>query len=117
MQHEHTGLLVGNDPAEAAAALVRLSREPDLLQRCSTQSRALVEAGYGADQCFERWLGVIEQAQGATTVQFPMNIAKLRRVIPLADHRFQAQYDSTGWPSNKLHMRRVVIALKRRIGI
>ena len=61
VQHEITGLLVVIDPAEAAAALVRLSLEPDLWQGCSTQSRALDEACFGADQCFELWLGLIEQ--------------------------------------------------------
>lgn len=54
VQHERTGLLVSNDPAEAAAALVRLSSEPNFWQRCSTQTRALAEGGYGAEQCFER---------------------------------------------------------------
>lgn len=117
VHNEHTGLLVSNDPAEAAAALVRLSREPGLWQRCSTHSRALVEAGYGADQCFERWLGVIQQTQGAATVQFPMNTAKISRVIPKGDQRFQAQYETTGGPSNKWHLRRVASVLKRRIGI
>ena len=53
VQHEHTGLLVENDPAKAAAALLRLSREPDLWQHCSTQAQALVQAGYGADQCLQ----------------------------------------------------------------
>lgn len=117
VHHEHTGLLVANDPAEAAAALVRLSRDPGLWQCISTQSRALVEAGYGADQCFEQWLEVIQQEQGIASVKFPMNTSPLKLIIPMGDSRFQSQYDTIGWPLYKMHLRRVGSALKRRIGI
>ena len=47
--HERTGLLVGNDPAEAAAQLVRLSGDSQLWQHCCTNSRALVQEGYNAN--------------------------------------------------------------------
>ena len=117
VHHERTGLLVGNDPAEAAAALVLLSRDPTLWQRCSTQSRALVEACYGADLCFERWLAVIQQSQGASTVQFPLHSAKLGRVIPVGDRRFQSHYAPAGWLPSTLHPRRIASALKLKIGI
>lgn len=115
VQHERTGLLVENDSAKAAAALVRLSRDPDLWRHCSTQARALVHAGYGAEHCFDRWFEVIQRTKGTATVQFPMGIANLRRLIPEGDHRFLAQYPTTGMLLNKWHPRRVASALKRRI--
>ena len=92
VQHERTGLLVGNDPAEAATALVRLSHEPELWQGCSTQARALAVAGYGADECFERWFSVIEQQRGPARPAFPIPTTNLRRLLPLDDPRFQSQY-------------------------
>ena len=116
VQHEHTGLLVGNDPAEAAAALVRLSREPDLWQRCSTQSRALVEAGYGADQCFERWLGVIEQQRVSARPPFSIRTTDLRRLLPLPDPRFQSQYPPPPPRWSRLHPRRLLGRLRRMAG-
>jgi glycosyltransferase involved in cell wall biosynthesis len=115
VHHEHTGLLVGNDPAEAAAALVRLSREPDLWQRCSTQSRALVEGGYGADQCFERWLGVMVQLRGPARPPFPIRTAGLRRLLPLTDARFQSHYAPPPSRWSRLHPRRMLGRLKRSV--
>jgi len=108
VQQEHTGLLVGNDPAEAAAALARLSRDPDLWQRCSTQSRALVEGGYGADQCFERWLGVMEQQRRPARPPFPICTSDLRRLLPLADLRFHSQYPPPPSVWSRLHPRRTL---------
>ena len=106
--HERTGLLVGNDPAEAAAALVRLSREPDLWQHCSTQARELVQSGYAADQCFERWLGVIGQHQNAGRSRAPIRTRDLRRFLPLADPRFQSQYPAPPPRWSRLYRRRVL---------
>jgi colanic acid/amylovoran biosynthesis glycosyltransferase len=117
VQHEHTGLLVENDSVRAAAALVRLSRDPDLWHHCSTQARTLVQVGYGAEQCFERWFEVMQQPKSTVTVQFPISISNLRRVIPEGDHLFTAQFPTTGMPLNKWNPRRVASALRRRIGI
>ena len=108
VQHERTGLLVENDPVEAAAALLRLSHTPTLWQHCSTQARALVQAGYAADQCFERWLGVIGQHQNAGRPRAPIRTRDLRRFLPLADPRFQSQYPSPPPRWSRLHPRRVV---------
>jgi colanic acid/amylovoran biosynthesis glycosyltransferase len=116
VHHERTGLLVGNDPAEAAAALVRLSREPDLWQRCSTQSQALVEAGYGADQCFERWLELIGQQQSATRLRAPIHSRDLSRFLPLVDPRFQSQNASPPPRWSRLHPRRMLGRLRRMAG-
>ena len=117
VQHERTGLLVENDPARAVAALVRLSRDPCPWQRCFTQARAQVHAGYGAEHCFERCLEAIQKTKDTATVQFPISNANLPRVIPEGAHRFIAQYPTTRIPSNKLDPRRVASALKRRIRI
>ena len=108
VQHERTGLMVGNKPAEAAVAVVRLSRDPDLWQRCSIQSRALVEGGYGAVQCFERWLALIEQQRGPAHPPFPIHTTDLERLLPLADLRFKSQYPSAPSSWSRLHPRRLL---------
>lgn len=111
--HERTGLLVSNDPVEAAAALVRLSREPELWQRCSTQSRALVEGGYGAEQCFGLWKKLINQHQLSATVHQPISTNSLRRELPFGDARFQVQYPSPPSPWRRFHPRRGLGILQR----
>ncbi len=116
VHHERTGLLVANDPADAAAALVRLSQEPALWQRCSTQSRALAKAGYGADQCFEQWLDVIEQQRLAARPTFPIRPTDLRRLHPLADPRLRSQYPSAPSSWSRLHPRRLLGCLRRITG-
>ena len=110
VHHERTGLLVGNDSAEAAAALVRLSREPDLWTQCSTQSRALVQAGYGAEQCFEQWFSMIKQKNYPTRTPAPILTWDLSTILPLADPRFRTQYPS---PPPHWSLRRLLGRLRR----
>jgi glycosyltransferase involved in cell wall biosynthesis len=114
---EQTGLLVANDPAEAVDALVRLIHEPRLWHHCSTQALALIEEVYGAEQCSERWLELIQQTHSTAMVQmhFPMKTSNLRQTIPMADQRFQAQYYLNAPPPNKLGLRKIAGALKRRM--
>ena len=116
VQHEHTGLLVENHPAEAAAALVRISRDPVLWQRLSTHSRALVEAGFGAEQCFERWLRLIEQQRSPARSAFPICITDLHRALPTADSRFQLLYTSPPSRWHVLHPVRVFRRFRRWMG-
>ena len=115
VHHERTGFLVGNDPAAAAATLVRLSRDPDLWQHCSTQSRALVEAGYAADQCFLHWLRVLEQHRCPVPPTFPIRTTDLRRLLPFADPRFQSQYLQAPSHWSRLHPRRLLGRLRRGV--
>lgn len=115
VHHERTGLLMANDPAEVAAALVRLRREPDLWQTCSTQSRALAEAGYGADQCVQRWLGVIEQQLGTARRPFPIRTTDLRRMLQVPDARFQLRVPSAPSRWCRLHPRGLLGRLHRSL--
>ncbi len=55
VDHERTGLLVSEDPAEAAGALQRLADDPDLWRRCSTAARDLVAQHYSADSSYRQW--------------------------------------------------------------
>lgn len=88
VHNERTGLLVANDPADAAAALIRLSQNPDLWQNCSRNGCSLVEASYSAEQCYAQWMKLIQQQHGSSKPQFPINDANLTRTLPLADSRF-----------------------------
>jgi colanic acid/amylovoran biosynthesis glycosyltransferase len=113
VQHEHTELLVGNDPAEAAAALVRLSQDQTLWERFSNQAGALVKASYSGELYFVHWCGLIEQQRGAARPTFPIRTSDLRRLLPLADPRFQSHYPSAPnrWSRRQGRLRRFAARL------
>ena len=113
VHHERTGLLVANDAAEAAAALVRLSREPGLWVHFSCQARELVEASYSANCCFRLWSRLIEQQRGSPRPPFPISTTDLQRLLPLADPRSQSQYPSAPSRWSRLHPRRLLGRLRR----
>lgn len=113
LHYDGTGLLVANAPAEAAAALTRLSQKQALWEHCSSQARALVEASYSADYCFGLWEGLFQQYQDSAMMQFPISTANLRRVLPFGDPLFQVQYPPSSTPSSRLHPRRLLGPVKR----
>jgi colanic acid/amylovoran biosynthesis glycosyltransferase len=108
VQHERTGLLVGNDPAEASAALVRLSREPFLWQGCSGQARALVQGYYSLERCFGEWRRLIEQQPAPARMVFPVCATDLRYIMPIADPRFQFTYRSEPSGRRLLRLRQLL---------
>lgn len=115
--HEHTGLLVANEPREAATALVRLISEPSLWFHCSTQARSLIKSRYCSQQSFERWYELIERTHPDIKINYPLNIKNLHQFLPIGDQRFQMQYSSHTSLLNKFHPVRLAGALKRRIWI
>lgn len=89
VDHERTGLLVSEDPAEAALALLRLADDPDLWQRCSTAARDLVAGHYSADKSYRQWRQLLEgldrQFRDAPSNPYPIDslrIDSLRRIAP-----------------------------------
>lgn len=116
VHHEGTGLLVGNDPSEAASALVRLSLDPSLWQRCSCQSRALIESGYDADLCFERWLGIGQHHLGFTRPTYPIDTTDLHHLLPVTDSCFQITYPSRRSQWCQSNLKRLLRGLLRRTG-
>jgi colanic acid/amylovoran biosynthesis glycosyltransferase len=114
--HEKTGLLVENDPAEAAAALVRLVQEPGLWLHCSSGARARVLNYYSAEHCFTLWTRLIMDRSNAGC-QFPIDITNLRQSLPSKDPRWQSIKPSIATSSDRLHPRRILSLMKRRIRI
>ncbi len=89
VHHERTGLLVSEDPAEAALALLRLADDPDLWQRCSTAARDLVAQHYSADSSYALWRQLLEGLDQpfnpVATNPYPIDsrwIDSLRRIAP-----------------------------------
>ena len=72
VKHEHTGLLVDEIPENAARAICRLVKDPDLWQRCSSSARRLVAEQYNEDISYKRWLELIEKLDQKCTIQYPV---------------------------------------------
>jgi glycosyltransferase involved in cell wall biosynthesis len=68
----HTGLLVSEDPAEAAAALLGLANDPFLWQRCSEASRQLVEERFSSHRCHQLWLDLLLQLSTGAQPIYPI---------------------------------------------
>lgn len=89
VDHERTGLLVSEDPAEAARALLRLADDPGLWQRCSTAARDLVAQHYSDDGSYRQWRQLLErldqQFHNASSTPYPIDshrIDSLHRIAP-----------------------------------
>ena len=67
-----TGLLVGEDPDHASAALKALAEDPALWQRCSAASRQLVEERFSSDHCHGQWLALVRQLQATAKPTYPI---------------------------------------------
>jgi glycosyltransferase involved in cell wall biosynthesis len=100
-----TGLLVSDDPEEAAAALGSLVADPQLWQRCSAASRKLVEERFSSDHCHGQWLALLHQLQAASKPSYPirgLHGVRLSKLSPL----MKAGYRRRGlWNSLQLRQR------------
>ncbi len=74
-----TGLLVDDDPRNAAAAIVSLAEDQGLWQRLSSQARQHVSANFSEEICVEKWHAVIDELCDRGKVQYP---------IPLPNRHF-----------------------------
>jgi hypothetical protein len=68
-------LLVSEDPDEAAAALVRLSRDQELWRRCSLQTRGLVVERFSAERSYARWKALIQSLPKPSASPHPLRPA------------------------------------------
>jgi glycosyltransferase involved in cell wall biosynthesis len=120
VDHERTGLLVSDDPADAARALLRLADDPDLWRRCSAAARHLVAQQYSADGSYRQWRHLLEgldrQFHTAPASPYPIDsrrIDSLRRLEP----SFHQDYVRPGSPSISLRqiLRTAIARGKHRI--
>jgi glycosyltransferase involved in cell wall biosynthesis len=76
VRHEHSGLLVDDEPAKVAGEIVRLASDPALWMRCSDNARQLVTADYSDYVCFERWRRLLQEKADAGSIHYPLPIPK-----------------------------------------
>jgi glycosyltransferase involved in cell wall biosynthesis len=73
VHHGQTGLLVNEDPSQAAEALLQLSADPPLWTRCSTAARALVRDHYGEKACNQQWLDLLMDMASGSRPAYPIS--------------------------------------------
>lgn len=72
VEQERTGLLVSEDPDQAAEALIRLSADPALWERCSQAARQKVDRDYNADLSYQAWRDLLLELHARATVRYPL---------------------------------------------
>jgi colanic acid/amylovoran biosynthesis glycosyltransferase len=73
VHHGQTGLLVNDDPAQAAEAILHLAADPSLWGRCSTGARALVRDHYGEKACHQKWLDLLTDIASDSRPAYPIS--------------------------------------------
>jgi glycosyltransferase involved in cell wall biosynthesis len=100
-----TGLLVSDDPEQAAAALTALAEDPALWQRCSSASRQLVEARFSSDHCHRQWLALVRELQATAKPTYPiagLHGVRLSKLSPLLKAGYRRRRP---WESMRLRQR------------
>jgi colanic acid/amylovoran biosynthesis glycosyltransferase len=86
VRQRETGLLVSDDPEQAAAALGTLAADPALWQHCSAASRQLVEERFSSDHCHGQWLALVRKLQATAKPTYPiagLHGVRLSKLSPL----------------------------------
>ena len=100
-----TGLLVSDDPEQAAAALTALADDPALWRRCSAASRQLVEERFSSDHCHGQWLALVRELQTTSKPTFPikgLHGVRLSKLSPLLKAGYRRRRP---WESLRLRQR------------
>jgi colanic acid/amylovoran biosynthesis glycosyltransferase len=77
-----TGILVGEDPIQAAADLLFLSDSPGAWEAMSAAARALVSDHYSEAVCHVKWHGVLNELIARTTVKYPIPLPRKAKLPP-----------------------------------
>lgn len=83
-----TGLMLSNDPKEAARSIVELSQQREQWERMSKNSFALVASRYSKSVCMDKWFDLLEELRARSTVQYPIPIPR-RMPLPPPDPRLK----------------------------
>jgi len=79
-----TGLLVSENPEDAAQALLQLSKDEHLWQSCSEGARTLVAHRYNEEDSYRKWLTLLEtlahDSNSSTPVRFPIDTSMITSI-------------------------------------
>ena len=91
VEHEHSALLVENDPVEVAGALERLLGDAPLRQRLALAARARYEARHQPQAMAASVLEVYQEAPLLPTATWPMTLPRRHKAALASAHARQQQ--------------------------
>jgi glycosyltransferase involved in cell wall biosynthesis len=71
---EQTGLLVSENPDQAAEALIRLANEEDLWRFCSQNARKLIMNSFNSMGCFQDWTDLVQNLHERSNPAYPIQL-------------------------------------------
>jgi len=71
-----TGFLAGDNPAEAASAILRLANDSELWTRLSLNARSTISAEYDAEACYGKWLNLLDTLASIGAPKYPIPNAR-----------------------------------------
>jgi hypothetical protein len=69
-----TGLLVDEQPANAAAAILKLADDPALWTKCSRGAKKLVEDHFSEDSSYSKWVALLDLLCERCSIRYPIAI-------------------------------------------
>ena len=72
VQDNRTGLLVDGQPANAAAAILKLADDPALWTECAHGARKLVEDRFSEDSAYFKWVALLDQLCARCNICYPI---------------------------------------------
>lgn len=118
-----TGLLVSDDPSQAAEALLQLAADPALWRRCSTAARELVQDHYGDKACHQQWQDLLTTMARGSGAAYPIlgwHGVRLGSLSPLLTAGYRKQPPWRRWRLRerlRTGLARSKGALKKRLGL
>jgi colanic acid/amylovoran biosynthesis glycosyltransferase len=90
IRHRETGLLVSEDPDQAADALMQLSNQSDLWHHCSKQAKSLILSSYEREHTFQAWDHMIENLHARYNAHYPLHFdrSRLKNLPPILHSRY-----------------------------
>ena len=113
--HERTGLLVDNNPENAADAIVRLSQDQELWNRCSENSKSLVKNNYSSEASFRLLTDLIEACGTKSDTVFPITMTPESVSFDMNSAALQVQYSNNPGNRKKYHPTVLIAAVSSKI--
>jgi len=109
-----TGLLVSDNPEEAAAALLYLAENPVLWERCSSAARQLVSERFSSEQCHRNWLELLRQMQSNSSPAYPIRRLHGVRLGALSPLMLEPYKKPSPWQRLRMRQRLSTILAKMK---
>ena len=71
-----TGLLIDEQPENAAAAILELADDQSLWTRCSRGAKKLVEDHFNEDRSYSKWVALLDLLCERCSIRYPITIPR-----------------------------------------